>query len=44
MGSIPQFDELLPVSQPLVRELGLYRDKIPTEKEMKARENTDHIR
>ena len=44
LGSIPQFDELLPVSQPLVRELGLYRDKIPPEKEMKARENIDHIR
>ena len=44
LGSIPQFDELLPVSQPLVRELGLYRDKIPSEKEIKARENTDHIR
>jgi len=44
MGSIPQFDEILPVSQPLVRELGLYRDKIPPEKETKARENTDHIR
>ena len=44
LGSIPQFDELLPVSQPLVRELGLYRDKIPPEKETKARENLDHIR
>jgi hypothetical protein len=44
LGSIPQFDELLPISQPLVRELGLYRDKIPPEKEMKARENTDRIR
>ena len=44
LGSIPEFDEILPVSQPLVRELGLYRDKIPTEKETKARENTDHIR
>ena len=44
LGSIPQFDELLPISQPLVRELGLYRDKIPPEKETKARENTDHIR
>ena len=44
LGSIPEFDEILPVSQPLVRELGLYRDKIPTEKETKARENTYHIR
>ena len=30
-GSIPAFDELLPVSQRLVRELGLYRDQIPPE-------------
>jgi len=44
LGSIPQFDEILPVSQTLVRELGLYRDKIPPEKEMKAREDPDHIR
>jgi len=44
LGSIPEFDEILPVSQPLVRELGLYRDKIPPEKETKARENTDRIR
>ena len=44
LGSIPQFHELLPSAQPLVRELGLYRDKIPPEKEIKSRENTDHIR
>ena len=44
LGSIPEFDEILPVSQTLVRELGLYRDKIPPEKETKARENIDHFR
>jgi len=44
LGSIPEFEEILPVSQPLVRELGLYRDRIPTEKETKTRENTDRIR
>ncbi len=43
-GSIPQFEEILPVSQPLVRELGIYRDQIPLEKEVKAREDPDHLR
>lgn len=31
-GHIPLFDELLPMAQPLVRYLGLYRDSIPPEK------------
>ena len=44
LGSIPSYDEILPVSQPLVRELGLYSDKIPTEKEKKTREDTDRVR
>ena len=44
LGSIPRYDEILPVSQPLVRELGLYSDKIPTEKEKKTREDTDRVR
>ena len=33
VGSIPAFDELLPISQPLVRQLGIYRDQLPPEKE-----------
>ena len=33
VGSIPQFDELLPMAQPMVRELGIYRDQIPVIKE-----------
>ena len=33
VGGIPRFDELLPMAQPLVRELGIYRDKIPAVKE-----------
>ena len=33
LGSIPSFDEILPMSQPLVRELGIYRDSIPAIKE-----------
>jgi basic membrane lipoprotein Med (substrate-binding protein (PBP1-ABC) superfamily) len=32
-GTIPRFDEILPVSQPMVRSLGVYRDEIPAEKE-----------
>ena len=32
-GTIPKFDEILPVSQPMVRALGVYRDEIPAEKE-----------
>ena len=33
LGSIPGFDEILPMSQSLVRELGIYRDSIPALKE-----------
>ncbi len=32
-GSIPAFDEILPIAQPTVRELGVYRDNIPEIKE-----------
>ena len=32
-GVIPEFDTLLPYSQAMVRELGIYRDEIPMEKE-----------
>lgn len=32
-GSIPGFDEILPISQPMVRALGVYKDEIPAEKE-----------
>ena len=44
IGSIPAFEEILPQSQSLVRELGIYRDKIPTEKEARVREDFDRIR
>ena len=33
-GSIPSFDEILPMSQSIVRELGIYRDSIPAVKEL----------
>ena len=32
-GEIPTFDRILPYSQAMVRELGIYRDQIPPEKE-----------
>lgn len=32
-GGIPDFDQLLPASQPIVRLQGVYRDRIPPEKE-----------
>ena len=44
IGSIPPFEDILPRSQALVRELGIYRDKLPQEMEAKKRENFDRIR
>lgn len=43
-GSIPTFDEVLPMSKNMVRELGVYREKIPAQKEAKAVENFIHLR
>ena len=33
-GSIPGFEELLPIAKPMVRELGIYKAEIPAEKEV----------
>ena len=33
VGDIPTFDQILPISQPMVRELGIYRDELLPEKE-----------
>ena len=44
VGTIPSYEELLPISQPLVRELGIYRDQINPNKEVRPREDFDHIR
>ena len=33
IGTIPTFEEILPIRQTLVRELGIYRDSIPAVKE-----------
>ena len=43
-GSIPAFDEVLPMSRNMIRELGVYREKIPAQKEAKAVENFVHLR
>ena len=34
VGSIPSYDEILPISQPTVRMLGIYRDQIPNIQEV----------
>ena len=44
VGKIPPFEDILPISQNMVRELGLYRDTIPTEKEKRQHEDFDHLR
>ena len=44
IGEIPRFEQILPMSQAMVRELGIYRDQIPQEKEGISRENFDRIR
>jgi len=44
LGEIPPFEDILPISKSMVRELGIYRDKIPAEKEARPREDFDHLR
>ena len=44
IGAIPKYEEILPVSRPMVRELGIYRDRIDLEKEVRPREDFDHLR
>ena len=43
VGEIPTFDQILPRSRAMVRELGLYRDKL-TDIEEGVREDFDHLR
>ena len=43
IGEIPPFSQILPVSQDTVRELGIYRDRIPADKEVAMREDIDRI-
>ena len=44
IGEIPTFDQILPMSQNMVRELGIYRDQILDTKEAKSREDFGHLR
>ena len=44
IGKIPTFDQILPMSRTMVRELGIYRDSIPAEKEGASREAVDRVR
>ena len=41
VGSIPAWEDILPMAQPMVRELGIYRDTIPPVKEADTLENPD---
>ena len=43
IGRIPVYEEILPISQNMVRELGLYRDAIPKEKEIRHHEDFDYL-
>ena len=43
IGAIPPYEDILPASQAMVRELGIYKDKIPTEQEVRPHENFDCI-
>ncbi len=43
VGSIPAFDDLLPFSRDMVRELGIYRERIPVTEEKRDNENSDCI-
>ena len=44
IGSIPRFDQILPSSRTMVRELGIYRDSIPGNQEVSPREDFDRER
>ena len=43
IGEVPAFEDILPIAESMVRELGIYRDKIPAEKEGKVREDFDRV-
>ena len=44
VGQIPRFEDILPYSQTMVRELGIYRDSIAAEKETRHHEDFNHLR
>ena len=43
-GDIPAYNQILAPFQGMVRELGIYRDRIVPEKEVRTGENFDHLR
>lgn len=43
-GTIPTYEEVLPMSKNMVRELGVHREDIPAQKEAKTVEDFDHLR
>lgn len=43
LGSIPSYEEVMPKARTMVRELGIYRDQIPLEKEAGHHEDLDRI-
>lgn len=43
-GSIPTFDEILPMSRNMIRELGVHKEEIPPQKEAKTVEDFAHLR
>ena len=43
-GSIPTFDEILPMSRNMIRELGVHKEDIPAQKEAKTVEDSIHLR
>ena len=44
VGEIPPYREIVLMSRAMVRELGIYRDEISPEKEVRANENFDRFR
>jgi hypothetical protein len=44
IGEIPPFEQILPMSRTMVRELGIYRDSISAAQEVSKNEAFDHLR
>ena len=44
IGTIAEYGQLLPESRAMVRELGICRDRIDTEREVRSCEDFDHLR
>ena len=44
IGEIPAYSDILPISRAMVRELGIYREEILTEKEVRSAEDFNRFR